>query len=143
MTPTIASLMKVAAALGKSVAYFVEEAERRATSASCARDERAQVYTSKQGLELRNVSGRYGPFFDRRRRRGRRAARRQRADADEPSRRGARDRARGRDGFTVDGEHYELREGDSIHFRTRPPHSWRNPTDAPGAGDLAGGPLRL
>jgi quercetin dioxygenase-like cupin family protein len=34
-------------------------------------------------------------------------------------------------GFTVDGEDYELREGDSIHFRTAHPHSWRNLTDRP------------
>ena len=27
------------------------------------RDERAKVYTSKQGLDLRNLSGRYGPFL--------------------------------------------------------------------------------
>jgi quercetin dioxygenase-like cupin family protein len=33
--------------------------------------------------------------------------------------------------FTVDGQLYELGEGDSIHFRTRLPHSWRNPTDEP------------
>ena len=26
-------------------------------------EQRAQVYTSKQGLDLRNVSGRYGPFL--------------------------------------------------------------------------------
>ena len=63
MTPTIASLMKVAAALGKSVGYFVEEPRRppghrrpRATSAR-------RLYTSKQGLELQNISGRYGPFW--------------------------------------------------------------------------------
>jgi quercetin dioxygenase-like cupin family protein len=33
--------------------------------------------------------------------------------------------------FTVDGQSYELAEGDSIHFRTRLPHSWCNPTDEP------------
>ena len=33
--------------------------------------------------------------------------------------------------FTVDGCSYELEAGDSIHFRTLLPHSWRNPRDAP------------
>src|SRR5687768_6097016 len=61
MTPTIASLMKVAAALGKSVAYFVDEPESPDVNVIRG-DERAKVYTSKQGLELRNLSGRYGGF---------------------------------------------------------------------------------
>ena len=61
MTPTIASLMKIAAALGKSVAYFVDEPETPDTLVVRG-DARARVYTSKQGLDLRNFSGRYGSF---------------------------------------------------------------------------------
>src|SRR4051794_30895055 len=61
MTPTIASLMKVAAALGKSVAYFVDEPATPDVNVIRG-DERARVYTSKQGLALRNLSGRYGGF---------------------------------------------------------------------------------
>ena len=37
----------------------------------------------------------------------------------------------GRMEFTVDGEPHELGPGDSIHFRTVRPHSWRNPGDEP------------
>ena len=103
-------------------------------------DERAQVYTSKQGLDLRNLSGRYGPFeiagAD-----GRgRAAGRQRADADEPSRRGARDRHRGRARV-----HDRRRDARARARATRStsghglPHSWANPTDDAGARDLARG----
>ena len=33
--------------------------------------------------------------------------------------------------FGVDGEHYHLQEGDSIHFRTSHAHSWSNPSDRP------------
>ena len=33
--------------------------------------------------------------------------------------------------FTVAGEPHLLAAGDSIHFRTLRPHSWRNPTDEP------------
>src|SRR6201999_4389596 len=58
MTPTIASLMKVAAALGKSVSYFVDEPTNAHVNVIRG-DERAKVYTSKQGLDLRNLSGRY------------------------------------------------------------------------------------
>ena len=53
MTPTIASLMKVAAALGKSVGYFVEEVEATRPVTVVRADERSRLYTSKQGLELR------------------------------------------------------------------------------------------
>ena len=61
MTPTIASLMKIAAALGTSVAYFVDEPATQDVIV-VRHDERAQVYTSKSGLDLRNLSGRYGGF---------------------------------------------------------------------------------
>src|SRR3954452_2983193 len=61
MTPTIASLMKVAAALGKSVSYFVDEPSTPDVIVVRA-DDRAAVYTSKQGLDLLNIPGRYGPF---------------------------------------------------------------------------------
>jgi transcriptional regulator with XRE-family HTH domain len=101
MTPTITSLMKVATALGRSVGYFIEEADPLRPVTVVRRDERAQLYTSKRGLELQNVSGRYGPFF-----------------------------AAGAEAF-VDPEDYHREEGDSIHFRTAHPHSWRNPTDRP------------
>ena len=62
MTPTIASLMKIAAALGRSVSFFVDEPDTPDVNL-VRHDERAKVYTSKQGLELRNLSGRYGPFL--------------------------------------------------------------------------------
>src|SRR6188768_150670 len=62
MTPTIASLMKIAAALGRSVSFFVDEPDTPDVNV-VQHDERAKVFTSKQGLELRNLSGRYGPFL--------------------------------------------------------------------------------
>src|SRR3954470_4920603 len=55
MTPTIASLMKIAAALGPSVSFFVGEPDTPDVNV-VRRDERAKVFTSKQGLELRNLS---------------------------------------------------------------------------------------
>ena len=42
---------------GKSVAYFVEEADPLRPVNVVRRDERARLYTSKQGLELRELSG--------------------------------------------------------------------------------------
>src|ERR1700751_3879771 len=50
MTPTIASLMKVAGALGKSVGYFVEEDEATRPVTGIRADERSRLYTSQRGL---------------------------------------------------------------------------------------------
>ena len=130
MTPTIASLMKLAAALGKSVSYFVEEPATPDVSVVRA-EERAQVYTSKRGLDLRNVSGRYGPFLIA----GAEALVEPGADSGPtPMNHPGEELVIVHEGsltFRVDGQSYELAEGDSIHFRTLLPHSWCNPTDEP------------
>jgi transcriptional regulator with XRE-family HTH domain len=130
MTPTIASLMKIASALGKSVSYFVEEPATPDVSVVRAED-RQPVYTSKQGLDLRNVSGRYGPFQIA----GAEAIAAPGADSGPtPMNHPGEELVIVHEGameFTVDGQVYELDEGDSIHFRTKLPHSWRNPTDEP------------
>src|SRR5690349_11519763 len=130
MTPTIASLMKIAAALGRSVSYFVDEPDTPDVNV-VRHDERAKVFTSKQGLELRNLSGRYGPLLVA----GADAAVEPYAD------RGptpmthpgealviSLDR---RVAFTIDGREYSVGEGDSIHFRTLLNHSWANPSADP------------
>jgi transcriptional regulator with XRE-family HTH domain len=130
MTPTIASLMKIASALGKSVSYFVEEPSTPDVSVVRA-EQRAEVYTSKRGLDLRNVSGRYGPFLIA----GAEAIVEPHADSGPmPMNHPGEELVIVHEGsmtFTVDGDSYELAEGDSIHFRTRLPHSWCNPTDEP------------
>jgi transcriptional regulator with XRE-family HTH domain len=127
MTPTIASLMKVAAALGKSVGYFVEEVEATRPVTVIRSDERSRLYTSKQGLELQNISGRYGPFWVA----GAEAFVEPLANSGpEPMSHPGEELVlllEGRMTFTIDGEAYELGAGDSIHFRTVRPHSWANP----------------
>jgi transcriptional regulator with XRE-family HTH domain len=127
MTPTIASLMKVAAALGKSVGYFVEEVEATRPVTVIRGGERSRLYTSKQGLELQNISGRYGPFWVA----GAEAFVDPEADSGpEPMSHPGEELVvllEGRMIFTIDGESYELDAGDSIHFRTVRPHSWANP----------------
>lgn len=130
MTPTIASLMKIAAALGKSVAYFVDEPVTPDVNVVRG-DARARVYTSKQGLDLRNLSGRYGGFAMA----GAEAAVEPRAHSG-PTRMNHPGEElvivlEGRMAFDVDGERHELESGDSIHFRARRPHSWSNPSDEP------------
>ena len=63
MTPTIASLMKIAAALGKSVGYFVEEPATPARERRARRRARRRSTRPSRALDLRNISGRYGPFL--------------------------------------------------------------------------------
>jgi transcriptional regulator with XRE-family HTH domain len=131
MTPTIASLMKIASALGKSVGYFVDEADPVRPVTLIRREERAPLYTSKQGLVLENISGRYGPFWVAG------AEARIEAGADsgpQPMSHPGEELVlitRGRMSFTIDEVRYELEEGDSIHFRTVRPHSWANPGGQP------------
>jgi transcriptional regulator with XRE-family HTH domain len=125
MTPTIASLMKIASALGRSVSYFVDEPAN--TDVMVIRgDERAQVYTSKEGLELRNLSGRYGPFLIA----GAEAYVAPHADSGPTPMNHPGEElvivTQGAMVFEVDGERHELAAGDSIHFRTSLPHSWSN-----------------
>jgi transcriptional regulator with XRE-family HTH domain len=130
MTPTIASLMKLAAALGRSVSYFVEEPANPDVSVVRG-DDRAQVYTSKQGLDLTNLSGRYGPFLIA----GAEATLEPYADSGPTPMNHPGEElvivTEGTIDFTVDGEAHSIGAGDSIHFRTLLPHSWRNPTEEP------------
>jgi quercetin dioxygenase-like cupin family protein len=122
--------MKVAAALGKSVSYFVDEPSNAHVNVIRG-DERAKVYTSKQGLELRNLSGRYGGFAMA----GAEAVVEPLADSGPvPMNHPGEELVivlEGRMEFEVDGECHEVEAGDSIHFRSVRPHSWRNPTEEP------------
>jgi transcriptional regulator with XRE-family HTH domain len=131
MTPTIASLMKIASALGKSVAYFIEESEPLRPVTLIRPHERVRLYTSKQGLTLHNISGRYGPFFVA----GAEAHVEPGADSGpQPMVHPGEELVvmlEGHMRFVVGGESYELAEGDSLHFRTTLAHSWSNPADEP------------
>jgi transcriptional regulator with XRE-family HTH domain len=131
MTPTIASLMKIAAALGKSVSYFIDESEPLRAVTLIRADERQHLFTSKQGLTLENISGRYGPFFVA----GAEASVEPRADSGpEPMNHPGEELVvllEGAMHFTVGGESYDLGPGDSLHFRTTLDHSWANPSDEP------------
>ncbi len=131
MTPTIASLMKIASALGKSVGYFVDEADPVRPVTVIRQGERTPLYTSKQGLVLENISGRYGPFWVA----GAEALVEPGADSGpEPMSHPGEELVlvtQGRMSFTIDDVRYDLGVGDSIHFRTVRPHSWANPTRRP------------
>lgn len=128
MVPTITTLLKVAGALGKPVAFFVEE--EGATSAPTVHTpdgENRQIYTSHAGIDLAGISGTYDRFYLA----GARATVLPRANSgakllEHPGEElihvleGALE-------FTVGDKPYRLGVRDSLHFRTIQPHSWRNP----------------
>lgn len=130
MVPTIATLMKLAQAVNRPVAFFVDE-EQVEPAVLIRSRERKGVFTSKKGLTLDSVSGPYGRFLL--------------AGAMATVRPGADSGPRAMehpgeelvvvlDGslhFEVEDETYELRRGDSLHFRTDRPHRWRNPGSRP------------
>lgn len=130
MVPTITTLMKVAAALNRSVAYFVdEEPAEPAVLVRC--DDRKPVYTSKERLDLAGISGPYGHFFMA----GAIATVEPEADSGpRPMEHPGEELIFMLEGtlcFSVEGEEYLLRKGDSLHFRTDRPHSWHNPASRP------------
>jgi len=131
ITPTIATLMKLAAALGKTVSYFIEESDPLRPVTVVRADERATLYTSKRGLSLANISGRYGPFFVA----GAEATLEPGADSGpDPMVHPGEELVLVLEGemtFVIDDEVYDLVEGDSIHFRTTCRHAWSNPGDVP------------
>jgi uncharacterized cupin superfamily protein len=89
------------------------------------------VYTSKHGLDLRNISGRYGPFKIA----GAEAVAEPLADSGPmPMNHPGEELVIVTEGelvFTIDGAKHVVRAGDSVHFRTHLPHSWANPNETP------------
>ncbi|MGI8729253.1 MAG: helix-turn-helix domain-containing protein [Solirubrobacteraceae bacterium] len=131
MTPTIATLMKIASALGTSVSYFIDEDVAVPAAMVIRGDKRAYLYTSKDGISLGNVSGRYGRY----RLAGAEALVEPQADSGpDPMRHPGEELVYLLEGtlrFTVDGDPHDLDPGDSIHFRTDRPHTWENPSQNP------------
>jgi transcriptional regulator with XRE-family HTH domain len=131
MTPTIATLMKIAAALGTSVSSFIDEDVDVPAAIVVRADARARLYTSRKGIALDNVSGRYGRY----RLAGAEAVVEPLANSGpDPMRHPGEELIyliEGEMCFTVDGEAMHLAPGDSIHFRTDRPHTWENPSECP------------
>ena len=130
MVPTVATLMKLAAALNRSVSYFVEED----SSTSCVlvrAGERKRVFTSKAGLDLQGISGPYGPFFVA----GALATMEPGADSGPRAMEHPGEELvfilEGTIRFVIDGEEQCVGPGDALHWRTDRPHRWSNPTSQP------------
>ena len=128
MVPTITTLLKLAAALEQPVSYFVEEDQEPSLYAVFTpATERRSIYTPHQGLILGGISGPYGQYFVA----TAIAEVEPGADSGEPPLRHAGEELihvlSGRLDVDVSDQSFQLRRGDSIHFRTDQEHRWRNP----------------
>lgn len=129
MVPTITTLLKIAAALQRPVAYFVEEQEHAPPTSVIRPDERPDIYTSHTGIHLAGITGPYDEFL----------AAAAFATVKPQANSGIKPMSHGGEElvylvsgsleFTISGRVFLLQPGDSLHFRTYQPHSWRNPGD--------------
>ena len=132
MVPTITTLLKVANALGRPVAYFVDEEDVGSDPTVHTPDgQHRPIYTSHTGIDLAGISGAYGTFFL--------------AGAVATVEPGASSGGRvlehpgeelvhvlsGELEFVVSDRTFLLARHDSLHFRTVQGHSWRNPGTVP------------
>ena len=132
MVPTITTLLKIAAAFNRPVSYFVEEqAGENRPVAHVRKDDRSPVFTAHQGIDLAGISGPYGRFFLA----GAIATVQPDANSgDKAMEHPGEELIFVLDGsfeVEVDGQHFALDEGDSLHFRTDRPHRWHNTTGKP------------
>ncbi|MEV7969759.1 XRE family transcriptional regulator [Sphaerisporangium sp. NPDC088356] len=131
MVPTITTLLKIAAALGRPVAYFVEEEDDdNYPTVFTPADGRRSIYTSHAGIDLGGISGPYGEFLV--------------AAAVATVIPGASSGSKllqhpgeelvylvsGELEFRVGEVTHVLKPGDALHFLTHQTHFWRNPGDA-------------
>jgi transcriptional regulator with XRE-family HTH domain len=132
MVPTITTLLKIAGAFNRPVSYFVEEpVGANRPVAHIRSDDRSPIYTAHSGIDLAGISGPYGRFFLA----GAIATVEPGASSGpKPMEHPGEELIYVLDGtfeFDVDGEHFELSEGDSLHFRTDRPHRWCNTGETP------------
>ena len=128
MVPTITTLLKVAGALGRPVAYFVDEEEATSDPTVFTKDgSQRPIYTSHTGIDLAGISGAYGRFFLA----GARATVEPGASSgDRPLEHPGEELVYVLEGeleFVVNEQVFLLKQGDSLHFRTVQQHAWRNP----------------
>jgi transcriptional regulator with XRE-family HTH domain len=128
MVPTITTLLKLAGALGRPVAYFVDEEEVASDPTVLIRDgEQRPILTSHTGIDLAGISGTYGRFYLA----GARATVVPGASSGDHFLEHPGEELvyllEGELEFVVNDATYRLQSGDSLHFRTVQRHSWRNP----------------
>jgi transcriptional regulator with XRE-family HTH domain len=132
MVLTITTLLKLAAALGVSVSYFVQEDDSPQEPVHFTpAGQRYRIYTPHKGLSLAGITGSYRQF--------------QAAGAVARIKPGANSGEKllnhpgeelvhvvaGEAVFRVNGKEYNLKTGDSLQFNGNVPHHWENRSKKP------------
>ena len=125
-TPSVEIMVKLGNTFGMSINYFVEEAEKGSTIVHTKKgqgepvfffEDKHQIISLTQGLRDPNFT----VFFD--------TIEENCSSGDGGMVHTGEEFALVIEGsleFVIDGEHYELEEGDSIVFKASLPHRWRN-----------------
>ena len=127
ITPTITTMMKISDALGKKISNFVEDEPGDKDVCLINSNERKPVFTFKKGLDLQGISAKqYGEFIMT-------AAYATVEVGASSGRKSMSHRGeelvyclQGKMRFEVNKKTYDLRPGDSLHFRTHLDHKWKN-----------------
>jgi transcriptional regulator with XRE-family HTH domain len=132
MVPTITTLLKIAGALNRPIAYFVDEETDASEPIVFTRaDEHRPIFTSHTGIDLAGISGPYGRFFLA----GAKATVVPRASSgSKPMEHPGEELiyvVEGELEFRVSDHGYTLGPGDALHFRTDQKHAWANHGDVP------------
>ncbi|PLX86134.1 MAG: XRE family transcriptional regulator [Desulfuromonas sp.] len=127
--PSVEILMKLAEAFGMSINYFVQEAEKGSTVVHTRKghgepifffEDKHQITSLTQGLRDPN----FAVFYD--------TLERDCTSGEGGMVHNGEEFAlvlRGSMEFVIEGERYQVEEGDSITFKASQPHSWRNRHD--------------
>lgn len=131
MVPTITTLLKLAGALDRPVAYFVDEDTRGEPTLYTPAAEKRPIYSPHRGIKLNGISGTYDQFILA----GAIATVTPAATSGEKQlHHPGEELVYMLDGtleFVVGVKTYTLLCGDSLHFRGQQLHSWRNPGTVP------------
>lgn len=125
--PTITTMMKIADSLGKNVSYFIEEDGEDRDVVYVSAKKREPILTFKKGLDLKGISAKqYGDFMMT-------AAYATVAVGASSGRTPMSHEGeelvyclQGKIEFKVKNDTYVLTAGDSLNFRTKLDHKWKN-----------------
>lgn len=129
MVPTITTLLKLGAALGVPVSYFVDEDTTNPEPVHLTKvNDRPEIYTSHKGLTLNGLTGSYGIF----KAAGATAQVSPGANSGRKPLKHAGEELvhvlKGEMTFHVGQQVFRLKKGDSLHFSGSLQHHWENPS---------------